>query len=86
MIRVLTFGRYAEDNFGGLERYVFELTRGCSFIRHSTRASVCPCSKRWRAASQSLPRTRPHCLRSRATRQSRSIRMIVTPCATRCFG
>lgn len=26
MIRVLTFGRYADDNFGGLERYVFELT------------------------------------------------------------
>ena len=25
MIRVLTFGRYADDNFGGLERYVFEL-------------------------------------------------------------
>lgn len=28
MIRVLTFGRYADDNFGGLERYVFELARG----------------------------------------------------------
>lgn len=27
MIRVLTFGRYADDNFGGLERYVFELGR-----------------------------------------------------------
>ena len=27
MIRVLTFGRYADDNFGGLERYVFELAR-----------------------------------------------------------
>ncbi len=26
-IRVLTFGRYADDNFGGLERYVFELAR-----------------------------------------------------------
>jgi rhamnosyl/mannosyltransferase len=25
-IRVLTFGRYADENFGGLERYVFELT------------------------------------------------------------
>ncbi|HEX5094121.1 MAG TPA: glycosyltransferase, partial [Burkholderiales bacterium] len=25
MIRVLTFGRFADDNFGGLERYVFEL-------------------------------------------------------------
>lgn len=25
MIRVLTFGRYADDNFGGLERYVIEL-------------------------------------------------------------
>lgn len=24
-IRVLTFGRYADENFGGLERYVFEL-------------------------------------------------------------
>lgn len=27
MIRVLTFGRFADDNFGGLERYVFELVR-----------------------------------------------------------
>ncbi len=27
MIRALTFGRYADDNFGGLERYVFELAR-----------------------------------------------------------
>jgi rhamnosyl/mannosyltransferase len=27
VIRVLTFGRYADDNFGGLERYVFELAR-----------------------------------------------------------
>jgi glycosyltransferase involved in cell wall biosynthesis len=27
MLRVLTFGRYADDNFGGLERYVFELAR-----------------------------------------------------------
>lgn len=27
MIRVLTFGRYADDNYGGLERYVFELGR-----------------------------------------------------------
>ena len=26
-IRVLTFGRFADDNFGGLERYVFELGR-----------------------------------------------------------
>jgi glycosyltransferase involved in cell wall biosynthesis len=25
VIRVVTFGRYADDNFGGLERYVFEL-------------------------------------------------------------
>lgn len=25
-IRVLTFGRFADENFGGLERYVFELT------------------------------------------------------------
>lgn len=27
MIRVLTFGRFADDSFGGLERYVFELGR-----------------------------------------------------------
>jgi rhamnosyl/mannosyltransferase len=27
VIRVLTFGRFADDNFGGLERYVFELGR-----------------------------------------------------------
>lgn len=27
MIRVLTFGRFADSNFGGLERYVFELAR-----------------------------------------------------------
>lgn len=26
-IQVLTFGRYADENFGGLERYVFELAR-----------------------------------------------------------
>lgn len=26
-IRVLTFGRFADENFGGLERYVFELAR-----------------------------------------------------------
>jgi hypothetical protein len=26
-MRVLTFGRFADDNFGGLERYVFELAR-----------------------------------------------------------
>jgi glycosyltransferase involved in cell wall biosynthesis len=26
-VRVLTFGRFADDNFGGLERYVFELAR-----------------------------------------------------------
>jgi glycosyltransferase involved in cell wall biosynthesis len=28
VIRALTFGRYADANFGGLERYVFELARG----------------------------------------------------------
>jgi rhamnosyl/mannosyltransferase len=28
LIRVLTFGRFADANFGGLERYVFELARG----------------------------------------------------------
>jgi glycosyltransferase involved in cell wall biosynthesis len=27
VIRVLTFGRFADDNYGGLERYVFELSR-----------------------------------------------------------
>jgi rhamnosyl/mannosyltransferase len=27
VIRVLTFGRFADDNFGGLERHVFELAR-----------------------------------------------------------
>ncbi|MFN2645569.1 MAG: glycosyltransferase, partial [Burkholderiales bacterium] len=27
MIRVVTFGRYADANFGGVERYVFELAR-----------------------------------------------------------
>jgi glycosyltransferase involved in cell wall biosynthesis len=27
-LRILTFGRYADDNFGGLERYVFELAHG----------------------------------------------------------
>ena len=27
MIRVLTFGRYADSNFGGIERYVFELAQ-----------------------------------------------------------
>lgn len=36
MIRVLTFGRYADDNFGGLERYVFELARGLQRDVHYT--------------------------------------------------
>ncbi len=36
MIRVLTFGRYADDNFGGLERYVFELVRGLRNEVHYT--------------------------------------------------
>src|SRR6185295_3556937 len=27
LIRVLTFGRYADSNFGGIERYVFELAQ-----------------------------------------------------------
>ena len=34
MIRALTFGRYADDNFGGLERYVFELARA---LEHEVR-------------------------------------------------
>jgi len=36
VIRVLTFGRYADDNFGGLERYVFELARGLQREVHYT--------------------------------------------------
>ena len=36
MLRVLTFGRYADDNFGGLERYVFELARGLQGEAHFT--------------------------------------------------
>ena len=36
MIRALTFGRYADDNFGGLERYVFELARGLRNEVHYT--------------------------------------------------
>jgi glycosyltransferase involved in cell wall biosynthesis len=36
VIRVLTFGRFADDNFGGLERYVFELTRGLQGEAHFT--------------------------------------------------
>jgi len=36
VIRVLTFGRYADDNFGGLERYVFELARGLEREVHYT--------------------------------------------------
>ncbi|MBF8253503.1 MAG: hypothetical protein HW373_198, partial [Deltaproteobacteria bacterium] len=36
MIRVLTFGRYADDNFGGLERYVFELARALEPEVHYT--------------------------------------------------
>ena len=36
MIRALTFGRYADDNFGGLERYVFELARGLQREVHYT--------------------------------------------------
>jgi len=36
VIHVLTFGRYADDNFGGLERYVFELARGLEGEVHYT--------------------------------------------------
>jgi len=36
VIRVLTFGRFADDNFGGLERYVFELARGLRGEVHYT--------------------------------------------------
>jgi rhamnosyl/mannosyltransferase len=36
VIRALTFGRYADDNFGGLERYVFELARGLQREVHYT--------------------------------------------------
>ena len=36
MIRVLTFGRYADANFGGLERYVFELARSLATEVHYT--------------------------------------------------
>jgi hypothetical protein len=36
LIRALTFGRYADDNFGGLERYVFELARGLEPEVHYT--------------------------------------------------
>lgn len=36
MIRVLTFGRYADANFGGLERYVFELARSLTPEVHYT--------------------------------------------------
>ena len=36
MIRVLTFGRFADANFGGLERYVFELARSLSHEVHYT--------------------------------------------------
>ena len=36
MIRVLTFGRFADANFGGLERYVFELARSLAPQVHYT--------------------------------------------------
>jgi len=36
VIRVLTFGRFADANFGGLERYVFELARGLAREVHYT--------------------------------------------------
>jgi rhamnosyl/mannosyltransferase len=36
VIRVLTFGRYADANFGGLERYVFELARSLAREVHYT--------------------------------------------------
>jgi len=36
LIRVLTFGRYADANFGGLERYVFELARSLAPEVHFT--------------------------------------------------
>jgi glycosyltransferase involved in cell wall biosynthesis len=36
VIRVLTFGRFADANFGGLERYVFELARSLAGEVHYT--------------------------------------------------
>lgn len=36
LIRVLTFGRYADANFGGLERYVFQLARSLTPEVHYT--------------------------------------------------
>lgn len=36
MIRVITFGRFADENFGGVERYVFELARGLQREVHIT--------------------------------------------------
>jgi rhamnosyl/mannosyltransferase len=36
VIRVLTFGRFADANFGGLERYVFELARSLAPEVHYT--------------------------------------------------
>src|SRR3954468_8978672 len=36
VIRVLTFGRFADANFGGLERYVFELARALADDVHYT--------------------------------------------------
>src|SRR5262245_32566955 len=33
-LRVLTFGRYADENFGGLERYVFELAHALKREAH----------------------------------------------------
>ena len=45
-----------------------------SSSRACTRASGCPCSRRWRAAARSRPRTSPRCRRSAATRPSTSTR------------
>ena len=42
--------------------------RSCS--RRATRASGCPCSRRWRAARRSSPRPSRRCARSPATRRS----------------
>lgn len=46
MIRVVTFGRFADDNFGGLERYVFELAHAlegqASFVNIVARRGAPP--------------------------------------------
>ena len=60
---------------------LWAMARRVRASRRCTRASACPCSRRWRAACRSPARTPPRCPRSRATRRCCS-----TPTTTRAIA